>query len=34
MYFNMQEETITKISKSLEKSLILRKKVIKTLASV
>ena len=29
MYFNTQEEIITKISKSLEKSLILRKKVIK-----
>ena len=34
MYFNTQEEIITKISKSLEKSLILRKKVIKVLASV
>lgn len=34
MYFNTQEEIITKISKSLEKSLILRKKVIKNLASI
>lgn len=34
MYFNTQEEIITKIAKSLEKSLILRKKVIKILASI
>ena len=34
MYFNTQEEIITKIAKSLEKSLILRKKVIKNLASI
>ena len=34
MYFNTQEEIITKIAKSLEKSLILRKKVIKILAGI
>ena len=34
MYFNIQEEIITKIAKSLDKSLILRKKVIKNLASI
>ena len=28
MYFNTQEEIITKLSKSLEKSLILRKKAL------
>ena len=31
MYYNTQEEIITKITKSLEESLILRKKVIKNL---
>lgn len=34
MYYNTQEEIITKITKSLEESLILRKKVIKNLASI
>ena len=34
MYFNTQEELITKISKCLEKSLILREKVIKILAGI
>ena len=34
MYFNTQEEIITKITKCLEKCLILRKKVIKNLASI
>lgn len=34
MYFNTQEEIITKLSKSLEKSLILRKKAIKILAGI
>lgn len=34
MYFNTQEEIITKISKCLEKSLILREKVIKILAGI
>ena len=34
MYYNTQEEIITKIAKSLEESLILRKKVIKNLASI
>ena len=34
MYSNTQEEIITKIAKSLEESLILRKKVIKTIASI
>ena len=33
MYFNTQEEIITKLAKSLEKSLILRKKAIKILIS-
>lgn len=34
MYFNTQEEIITRIGKSLEKSLILRKKVIKILSGI
>lgn len=34
MYFNTQEDIITRIEKSLEKSLILRKKTIKNLASI
>lgn len=34
MYFNIQEEIITRIGKSLEKSLILRKKVIKILSGI
>ena len=34
MYFNTQEEIITKLAKSLEESLILRKKAIKILAGI
>ena len=34
MYFNTQEEIITKLAKSLEKSLILRKKVVRILAGI
>ena len=34
MYFNTQEEIITKLSKSLEKMLIMRKKSVDTLAEI
>ena len=34
MYFNTQEDIITKLAKSLEKSLILRKKFVKILVRI